>query len=182
MPKGIYIRTPRMKIWKYNRALGMKTGKYTRTPEMKIGKFIRTEEMNREMSEIARRKGFGKWMVGKKCPWNAERLKGLTGEKARAWKGGLSQRKRKNERNDSAYQDWVREVKKRDKWKCRINNEDCFGYREVHHILSWKDFPGLRYNINNGITLCQYHHPKKRIDEERLIPIFQELVESKELI
>jgi hypothetical protein len=40
----------------------------------------------------------------------------------------------------------------------------------------------LRYNINNGITLCQFHHPRKRVEEQRLIPFFQNMVEVKEII
>ncbi len=48
----------------------------------------------------------------------------------------------------------------------------------AHHILGWSAYPELRYEINNGITLCHFHHPKKRIDEGRLIPIFQKLVGS----
>ena len=28
----------------------------------------------------------------------------------------------------------------------------------AHHILPWR-IVELRYNINNGITLCQFHHP-----------------------
>jgi len=91
--------------------------------------------------------------------------------------------KANNERNDSAYQNWVKQVKKRDKGQCRINNKDCSGYCIVHHILPWRDFPELRYNINNGITLCQAHHPRKRAEEKRLIPTFQGLVSvSNELI
>ena len=43
-------------------------------------------------------------------------------------------------------------------------------------VLSWLKYLELRYNINNGITLCQAHHPKKRAEEKRLIPFFQELV------
>jgi len=74
------------------------------------------------------------------------------------------------------YKNWVLRVKKRDNWKCRINNEDCSGYCIVHHILSWQGFPELRYNVNNGITLCQAHHPRKRAVEKRLIPFFQGLV------
>ena len=31
-------------------------------------------------------------------------------------------------------------------------------------------------NINNGITLCQFHHPRKRNDEKLLTLSFQELV------
>jgi len=88
-----------------------------------------------------------------------------------------------NERNDSAYQNWVKQVKKRDKGQCRINNQDCSGYCIVHHILPVRDYPELIYDINNGITLCQAHHPRKRAEEKRLIPAFQELVSvSNELI
>lgn len=82
----------------------------------------------------------------------------------------------KNLRNDGAYTQWVKKVKKRDKGICRINNKDCSGYKIVHHILSWSEYPELRYNVNNGITLCQAHHPRKRAEEKRLIPFFNGLV------
>ena len=80
------------------------------------------------------------------------------------------------ERNSSAYQEWSRSVKIRDNKKCKISNKDCDGRLESHHILSWKDYPELRYEVNNGITLCHYHHPRKRDEEKRLSPYFQELV------
>jgi hypothetical protein len=77
---------------------------------------------------------------------------------------------------DTQYKYWMLEVKKRDGWKCKINNCDCRGRLEAHHILDWKNYPELRYNINNGITLCHAHHPRKRAEEKRLIPFLQELV------
>jgi hypothetical protein len=67
-------------------------------------------------------------------------------------------------------------IKKRDNWKCKINNQDCKGNLEAHHILSWRDYQELRYDINNGITLCHAHHPRKRIDEAKLSPFFQRIV------
>ena len=100
--------------------------------------------------------------------------KTFCGENHPRWKGDKC--KKKNERSDPAYQNWVSQIKRRDGWKCRISNQDCSGYCIVHHILSWKDYPELRYNINNGITLCQAHHPRKRAEEKRLIPFFQGLV------
>lgn len=81
------------------------------------------------------------------------------------------------ERRSSAYSFWRREVYKRDNFKCKIDNQDCNGRIEAHHILGFTNYPELRYNINNGITLCHFHHPRKRIDEEKLIPTFQSMVE-----
>jgi len=82
----------------------------------------------------------------------------------------------KQERNDSAYGAWRKEVWLRDNFTCKIANPDCKGRIEAHHILGWKSHPELRYNINNGITLCHAHHPKRREDETKLSPYFQELV------
>ena len=98
------------------------------------------------------------------------------GEKHWNWKPDRSQLKKKQERNDSAYQVWRLEVYKRDNYKCKMNNQDCSGRIIAHHILGWSKFPELRYQINNGITLCQAHHPRKRAEEKRLSPYFQGLV------
>lgn len=83
---------------------------------------------------------------------------------------------KKQERNDPTYKEWRRQVWLRDKFACKIGNPDCCGRIEAHHILSWKDYPELRYEVNNGITLCHFHHPKRREEEKRLSPYFQELV------
>ena len=76
------------------------------------------------------------------------------------------------------YKQWHKSVKYRDNWSCRIADVNCDGRLEAHHILSWKDFPELRYDINNGITLCHHHHPRKRSDVEKLSPYFKQLVAS----
>lgn len=80
------------------------------------------------------------------------------------------------DRRSSAYNAWRRAVRLRDKHTCKIDNPDCSGRIEVHHILGWATHPELRYQVNNGITLCHAHHPRKRAEEKRLIPTFQELV------
>lgn len=77
---------------------------------------------------------------------------------------------------DLAYTDWRKFVFTRDGFKCKISNRDCAGQLEAHHILPWRDFVELRYEINNGITLCHAHHPRKRAEEKRLSPYFQGLV------
>lgn len=90
---------------------------------------------------------------------------------------------KRQERNDMAYKEWRKQVWIRDNYKCRMVNNECNGKIIAHHILSWTNYPELRYIINNGITLCLAHHPRKRAEEKRLIPIFMELVSvSKEKI
>lgn len=79
---------------------------------------------------------------------------------------------------DHGYQIWFKEVKNRDGWKCKISNSDCSGQLESHHILRWTQYPELRYEVNNGITLCHFHHPRKRNDEMRLTPYFRELIKT----
>jgi len=87
------------------------------------------------------------------------------------------------EKRSSKYKEWRRRCCMRDGWKCKIANSDCKGRLEVHHILGFTEHPELRYDINNGITLCHAHHPRKRAEEKRLSPYFKDLVSvSKELI
>ena len=103
----------------------------------------------------------------------------MLGEKHWRWisdRTQLSRTSKQGERRTTAYFYWRKSVWQRDNFKCRINNSDCKGRIESHHILGWSSYPELRYNINNGITLCHAHHPRKRAEEKRLAPIFQELV------
>lgn len=80
------------------------------------------------------------------------------------------------ERRSSAYVIWRREVCKRDGWKCKINNNECSGRLEAHHIESFTKYPELRHQISNGITLCKFHHPRKRKEELKLMPLLKLLI------
>lgn len=77
---------------------------------------------------------------------------------------------------DGRYREWMKSVKNRDNWTCRIADVKCNGRLEAHHILRWSKFPKLRYEVNNGIALCAFHHPRKINDEKQLAPLFRELV------
>ena len=103
-------------------------------------------------------------------------LLGKYGEQSRRWVSDRTRIKRDTERGGQLHRFWSLSVKRRDDWKCRILNSDCEGKVVAHHILGWIDFPELRYEINNGITLCHAHHPRRRAEEKRLIPFFTELV------
>lgn len=108
--------------------------------------------------------------IGKKVPW-------ATGEKNWKWIKDRNLVKLSDRfLHDPLVKQWRKSVWSRDSFTCRIADNNCDGRIEAHHILSWRDYPELRYKINNGITLCHAHHPRKRAEEKRLIPIFQELV------
>jgi len=148
----------------------------------KAGEKISQALMGKKLSDN-HRKHISEGHKGMKKPWVSEMMHFKTREKNYRWVSDRSKLVKKEERNDSAYHEWRKQVFKRDNWRCRINNRDCDGKITAHHILSWTYYPKSRYNINNGITLCQAHHPRVRAEEKRLIPTFQELVSvSKESI
>ena len=117
--------------------------------------------------------------IAKECLECYKKSNPYKGEKNHNWKNGIS-KINKTERQLAMetleYKLWRKTIFERDNWKCRITNKDCDGRIEAHHILGWSSYPELRYEINNGITLCHAHHPLKRAEEKRLAPIFQELV------
>jgi hypothetical protein len=81
-----------------------------------------------------------------------------------------------SQKDTTEYRNWRLEVYRRDEFKCKINNNDCCGRIEAHHIMNWIDYPELRYEPNNGITLCHFHHPFGRQKEEEAVPMFSLLL------
>ena len=144
---------------------------------------VRSEETKRKIGKANRGKTFSEEHKKKL----SEAHKGLNiGNKHHRWLEDRSLLQRYNDvvkdRRSAAYGDWRKQVKVRDNYKCKIANQDCNGRLEAHHILGWTAYPELRYEINNGITLCHAHHPRKRGEEKRLIPTFQELVPVSKVI
>lgn len=70
------------------------------------------------------------------------------------WQGGKSLQ---NDRHDSAqYKDWRLAVYQRDNYKCvKCGSKERIN---AHHIRSWKYYPELRYDVDNGVTLCEKCH------------------------
>ena len=120
-------------------------------------------------------------LFGKRWFWTEEQKQKLRGLKLRdknpRWVSDRSQLVKSEKKHlDGRYREWMLGVKSRDDWKCKINNGDCNGRLESHHILNWKDYPELRYVKENGITLCHAHHPRGRENEAKLSPFFKNLV------
>lgn len=62
-------------------------------------------------------------------------------------------------REDYQLKKWRKDVYMRDNYTCQHCNKKA-GKLEAHHIKTWAEFPGLRYNLENGITLCYDCHNK----------------------
>lgn len=62
-----------------------------------------------------------------------------------------------NRFNDSNYIEWAKIVKSRDNYCCQICDKNG-GDLNAHHMFSWDQYHDLRYDIDNGVTLCHKHH------------------------
>lgn len=81
------------------------------------------------------------------------------GEDAWNWDGGAQERG-----CDARYREWRGEVLERDNYTC----QDCGqhgGTLTAHHIERWADSPELRYELSNGVTLCQSCHAERHEGE-----------------
>ena len=107
---------------------------------------------------------------GMKKIWTSEFMKGRklsqetkdkmskskTGSNHPNWQGGKTDELRKA-RNSKEIKEWRKLVFERDNYTCQY----C-GVRgcklEAHHIKDFANNIELRYELNNGITLCEYCH------------------------
>jgi hypothetical protein len=131
---------------------------------------------NKEFKSINNRIYCSRSCVKKNKPsWN----KGIFGEKSHCWVQDRNKliESKKGRRNYLA-RVWRKEIYARDNFKCKINNKDCKGRIEAHHILPWAKFKELRFDINNGITLCKYHHPLKDKEVIEKAPLFINLIQK----
>lgn len=79
----------------------------------------------------------------------------INGDKHPNWQGGIT-----NPRKSSQEKVWSRQVKRRDNYTCQecgITKEDGVKL-EAHHIKSFSKYPELRFEVSNGITLCNPCH------------------------
>lgn len=79
----------------------------------------------------------------------------MSGECNPNWRGGIGRHRSKTKE----YYEWQRAVFERDNYTC----QECKkrGVRlNAHHVKGWKDHLELRYDVDNGLTLCVLCHQK----------------------
>ena len=148
MPKGVF-KNPEERAKKISKShFGIKPSKETR---------LKQSESRKKFYKNGGKHPKG--MLGKK-PTLEHRKKiseANKGEKAYNWKGGTS-KGYKTGYYSFEYKAWREAVFKRDDYIC----QNCFGkrgqYITAHHIKSFAYYPKLRFDINNGITLCEDCH------------------------
>ena len=86
----------------------------------------------------------------RKC-WGKWKSENIVGENNPTWKGN------EKEYRNHLHRKWQRLVKKRDNFQCKIcgDNESIL---VAHHIKSYKHYPEMRYEVDNGITFCRKCH------------------------
>jgi endogenous inhibitor of DNA gyrase (YacG/DUF329 family) len=78
------------------------------------------------------------------------------------WKGGISGENAKI-RASPEYIAWRNAVYERDYWTC----QDCKAKPRriiAHHLKPFNDYPELRFEVSNGITLCRKCHKHRHED------------------
>lgn len=73
------------------------------------------------------------------------------------WKGGVTPENVKA-RHSFEYQEWRRLVYERDNYTCQHCGDSRGGNLHPHHIKHFSEYPELRYEVSNGITLCKPCH------------------------
>lgn len=67
---------------------------------------------------------------------------------------------------DKKYLEWRAKVFARDNWTCQTCGVRSQAgepvYLEPHHIKGWAKYPKLRYEVENGVTLCKECHKLTR--------------------
>lgn len=80
----------------------------------------------------------------------------MSGELNWNWNGGSSKAYKRGYKA-SAYRTWRGGVFVRDDYTCQ-GCKQRGGYLTAHHIKSFAHYPDLRYDISNGLTLCEPCH------------------------
>lgn len=120
------------------------------------------------------RNGWGKYctracyFLVPKSPETIEKMRHV-GENHPNWKGGIM--KGRKDRNLSIYKEWRLAVFGRDRYTCMAcgdrNGRGHTVVLEADHIKSWTDYPDLRYEVDNGRTLCRPCHQKRTAQQHK---------------
>jgi hypothetical protein len=82
---------------------------------------------------------------------------GMSGQNNPSWNENLTDEERIFGRKLEDYKKWRFEVYKKDCYTCQCCKK-VGGKLNAHHLCNYADYPALRTDVNNGITLCKKCH------------------------
>lgn len=68
---------------------------------------------------------------------------------------------RRGARFSTAYKRWRYDVFVRDAFTCQDCGDGRGGNLVAHHVLPFADYPALRFEVSNGVTLCSPCHDER---------------------
>lgn len=95
------------------------------------------------------------------------RTKALRGKDCHSYKDG-KYAERRGQRETAEYKQWRYSVYLRDKFACQFCGDARGGNLNAHHIFAFADYPDLRTNLDNGITLCKRCHEEQHYKAESI--------------
>lgn len=75
------------------------------------------------------------------------------------WKGGITPENLR-QRTSKRYKGWQQAVFERDAYTCQECGDARGGNLNAHHKKPWAKHPELRFDVDNGVTLCEKCHGK----------------------
>jgi len=120
-----------------------------------------------EPSRFCSKKCFGIW-----------RSRTFRGENACRWIEDRSQLKKSINatiRQSIEYKGWRNKIFQRDDYTCQICHKRGF-ILNAHHIHRFSENKDLRFDINNGITLCKNCHNSIKSKEEEYVILFENIL------
>lgn len=85
---------------------------------------------------------------------------GVTGEQNPRWDPQRTHEQRAIERKTNKDQPWRRAVFERDGYTCQCCGDKRGGNLVAHHLNSYSKYKELRYDVDNGVTLCEECHKR----------------------
>jgi 5-methylcytosine-specific restriction endonuclease McrA len=78
------------------------------------------------------------------------------------WQGGITS-ENQSIRSSFDYKQWRISIFERDNYICQCCGDDTGGNLQAHHKYNFAEYPELRFDTNNGITLCDKCHDFRNI-------------------
>ena len=142
-----------------DKAIGHKIGMFGKSHSTETIAKMRLAKLGKKFTPM-HRKNLSLALTGKKQSVDVVKRRILRGVRHPNWRGGVTpihERVRKS----VEYRDWRIKVFQRDRYTCQ--GEGCGrvgGTIHAHHIKSFSRYPELRFDTQNGVTLCIECHRK----------------------